>query len=250
MAEARVQLQAGFVLHSRAYRDSSLLVDVLTADYGRVSLLAKAQRQTKNRQSKPLYPFSELLLSWQGKSDLKSLIASEAKQIVPPLVGRSLYAGFYVNELLLRILPQYDACPELYIIYREFIESLSDLSQQQALENNQLLEPLLRKMEFEMLDALGYGVSFEYQGDGADIIKASVLYRLDPEAGFFPVATTELNAQKQSLSHFTGEEILAIAHHNYDEPAVLNAAKRLSRLVLGPHIGNRPLKSRELFKRL
>ncbi|MGI1677362.1 MAG: DNA repair protein RecO [Cellvibrionaceae bacterium] len=247
MSEARVQLQPSFVLHSRPFRDSSLLVDVLTADYGRISLIAKAQRQTRNRQSKPLHPFTELLLSWQGKSDLKSLTASETKKISPPLIGRNLYAGFYVNELLLRIVPQYDACPELYSIYHQFIEELSSLS----VENNLTLEPVLRKIEFEMLDALGYGVSFEYQGDGKEEIKASLTYGLDPELGFFSVSgSREKMSVRDQTRFFLGEEIMAIGKSDFNKPSVMKAAKQLARIVLAPHIGKRPLKSRELFKRL
>ncbi|MGH1472301.1 MAG: DNA repair protein RecO [Cellvibrionaceae bacterium] len=246
MSGSRVQLQCGFVLHSRPFRDSSLLVDVLTVDYGRVTLVAKAQRQARNRQSRPLNPFTELLLSWQGKSDLKNLVHSESRKISPPLVGRNLYAGFYVNELLVRIVPQYDACPELYSIYHQFIEELSSLS----VETNQALEPVLRKIEFEMLDALGYGVSFEYDGEGTGEIDASVTYGLDPEFGFIPVNVSQGVTSGDQKQLFLGEEILAISRGDYFSPQILNAAKRLSRLVLAPHIGNRPLKSRELFKRL
>ncbi len=247
MSEARVQLQPGFVLHSRPYRDSSLLIDVLTADYGRTTLIAKAQRQSRNRQSKPLHPFMELLLSWQGKSDLKTLTASETQKITPPLIGRNLYAGFYVNELLLRIVPQYDACSELYSIYRRFISDLSSLS----VESNQTLEPVLRKIEFEMLDALGYGVSFEHRGDDGGEIQAEQLYGLDPELGFFTTnESREPDSSKSNEKYYLGKEILAIARHDYSETGVLRAAKRLARAVLAPHIGNKPLKSRELFKKL
>lgn len=234
----RIQLQPGYLLHTRPYGDSSLLVDLLSRDYGRISLLAKGQRQN-NKQRKPLHPFSELFVSWSGKSDLKTLLDAEIKSPQIPLKGKALFCGFYINELLVRLLPQMESCPEVFEDYQQFVIAISAVTA----DDLSLIEPVLRDFEFRLLDALGYGINFYSAADSGDPLVADCFYRFSSDAGFFPV-----NAGDQRSGYFLGGDLQAIADRDFSLESTRAAAKRLSRLALASHLGDKPLKSRELFK--
>jgi len=234
----QVKLQPAYILHTRPYRDTSLLIDVLSLDYGRVSLVGKGIRNQKNRTRSPLYPFTELLLSWQGKSDLKTLTGSEAHSLPPLLKGNHLYCGFYINELVMRLVPLYDSCPEVYQLYKEYFLSIANN------ENTQDIEPPLRQFEFGLLDAMGYGVDF-HQGDGGHgELQENAYYRYVPDIGFI-----QSNSRNQQ-DVFAGKALLAITHNDYTELDTRRTAKRLVRKALAVHLGNEELKSRELFGQL
>lgn len=231
----QVQTQPGYVLHTRPYRDSSLLVDVLSRDFGRVSLIARGQRQARQKSRRPLQPFVPLLLSWRGKSDLKTLTAAENNAAGVFLSGHYLYSGLYANELLVRLLPQGDAYPEVFSIYQQLLVRLAA---------GEELEPTLRGFEFSLLDELGYGIELSAEATTGEAIQPQGIYAYVAEAGFVALASNDPRA----ASGFLGQDLLAIAADDYHLPETRRAAKRLSRLALAAHLGNRPLKSRELFR--
>src|SRR6185437_10727813 len=117
-------LQPAFVLHTRPYRDTSLLLEIFTPDYGRVSTLARGARGLRSRFKGLLQPFVPLLLSWYGKTELMTLSAAESQGKVLDLTGEKLLCGLYLNELLMRLLHRYDAHPQLYIVYQETLYAL------------------------------------------------------------------------------------------------------------------------------
>lgn len=231
----QVQTQPGYVLHTRPYRDSSLLVDVLSRDFGRVSLIARGQRQTRQKGRRPLQPFVPLLISWRGRTDLKTLTAAENSAAGVFLGGHHLYSGLYANELLVRLLPQGDAYPEVFAIYQQLLMQLAAAAP---------LEATLRSFEFSLLDELGYGIELNVEATTGEPIQEGRVYAYAAELGFVALASND----PQAASGFLGEDLLAIAAADYRLPETLRAAKRLSRLVLAAHLGNRPLKSRELFR--
>jgi len=234
----RVYLQPAYILHTRPYRDSSVIVDVLSQDYGRLSILAKGQRQSSLKNRKPLQPFSELCLSWQGKGDLKFLLDSEFGKILPALVGVRLYSGLYANELLLRLLVQGDECPEVFQLYRELLVNLAE---------EKPIEPCLRSFELQLLEQLGYGVDFFNESDSNREIEANKIYSYDVEMGFQRVELAE--NKKLKANYFLGEDLFAIAQQDFSSEQVKRSAKRFMRLAFSPHIGSKPLRSRELFLR-
>lgn len=228
-----VELQPAYVLHTRPYRDTSMLVDFFTPAYGRITAVARGVRSRKSPKRNLLNPFTRLLISFQGKTDLKLLTHFEAEGAQFCLIAKHLFSGFYLNELLVRLLPELDACPEIYELYESALDELSA-----GLD----LEPTLRRFEFQLLSELGYGVSFLMDVHSTEMIQRHLDYFLDPLRGFY-VAAYDASGEAQ----FCGEDILAIYHGDYSHPDVKRAAKHISRVLLKPLLGNKPLSSRELF---
>ena len=160
----RISLQPAFILHSRHYGDTSLIVDVFARDLGRVSVLAKGYRKKTNRG---LQPYTKLLLSWSGRSEMKTLTGVETSSTPTQLTGKQLYAALYVNEILLRLLPKMDAHPQLFDYYQHTLAQL-------AASND--VEPQLRGFEYQLLSELGYGLNF-YNDATGEIIERQKYYR-------------------------------------------------------------------------
>jgi DNA repair protein RecO (recombination protein O) len=227
------ELRPAYILHTRPYRDTSMLVDFLTPEFGRITAVARGVRSRKTPKRNLLNPFTRLLISFQGKTDLKLLTHFETEGAHFPLTAKHLFSGFYLNELLVRLLPELDAHPEIYSLYEQSL---------QALSAQQDLEPVLRVFEFQLLQELGYGIDFETDAKSGDAISAQVNYCLDPSQGVYVAhADVPLNFQ------FCGAHINAIAQHDFSLPEVKQTAKRISRILLKPLLGSKPLMSRELF---
>lgn len=238
----RIEFQPAYVLHTRPYRDTSLLLDLLTPDLGRVGAVAKGVRRGKSQRRPLLNPFTPILVSLQGRSSLKTLTAVEANGRGHHLSGLTLYSGFYVNELLVRLLGELDPNPDIFDDYQWTLEALSAINA----ETNRSPEPLLRQFEWRFLESLGYGIGFDQEADTGNPINPAVSYRFDPEAGFSPAEESQTQANSPQL--FLGRDLLACANTDFSNPQTLTTAKRLSRLMLQPLLGGKPLKSRELFR--
>ena len=224
--------QRGFVLHRRAYSETSLLVDVFTEDTGRLSLLAKGARARRSAWKSVLQPFTPLLLRWSGKSGLKILTKAEPAAITLPLQQIALYSGFYINELICRVLEQETAQPQLF---QDYLRCLTELAGTPL-----AVEPVLRRFEFQLLQSLGYGVDFLHCAGSGQPIDENMTYRYREEQGFMA------SLIKDNLT-FYGRDLLAFEQRRFDDTTVLQAAKRFTRLALKPYLGSKPLKSRELF---
>ena len=224
--------QRGFVLHRRAYSETSLLVDVFTEDTGRLSLLAKGARARRSAWKSVLQPFTPLLLRWSGKGGLKILTKAEPAAITLPLQQTALYSGFYVNELICRVLEQETAQPQLF---QDYLRCLTELAGTPL-----AVEPVLRRFEFQLLQSLGYGVDFLHCAGSGQPIDENMTYRYREEQGFMA------SLIKDNLT-FYGRDLLAFEQRRFDDTTVLQAAKRFTRLALKPYLGSKPLKSRELF---
>ncbi len=231
-------LQVGYVLHARSYRDSSLLVEYFSREYGRVSLLAKGAKARKTRGGSPsalLQPFVPLLCSWSGRSELKTLTACETANQTAPLAGRQLYSGLYVNELLVRLLHHEDPHQQLFDSYAQVLGELGSGSAE---------ERVLRQFEFALLGELGYGFDLAVDGLRGEPIVEDGWYHFHPEYGLV-LAGSEASDR---LPRYKGAELLQIGLGNFSGP-VRKCAKRLMRQALASHLGDKPLKSRELFQR-
>lgn len=234
----RVDLQPAYVLHTRPYRDTSMLVDLFTPEHGRVALVAKGVRTGKSRRRALLNPFTALLVSFQGRGGLKLLTAVEAQGPGLILQGAALYCGFYINELLLRLLAEHDPHPYVYENYQSTLMALS---------REQQLEPWLRRFELSVLEELGYGINLDAEANEDTPLQADAWYQFENELGFTQVPSNVHSAGAQSL--FLGRDLLAIAADDFSHRDTRQAAKRLTRAALQPLLGNRPLKSRELFRK-
>lgn len=245
----RIDLQLCYILHTRPYRDTSLLVDVLSQEHGKLTLIAKGARKAKSNQRYLLQPFIPVLLSWQGKSALKTLVGIEPalqktmvshstlSSTVSALVGKKLYSGMYVNELLTYLLPQDDPVDQIFDAYQLLLEQLTG--------DHSEIEPCLRRFEFSFLDELGYGVNVYQDADTGSAIHANTDYVFVQQHGF-----VVHNSEHSPQAVFSGQALLNIQQGDFTNVLTLQAAKILARTALQPHLKGRQLKSRELFATL
>jgi DNA repair protein RecO (recombination protein O) len=229
-------LTPAFILHSRPYRDTSLLLEVFSEEYGRVGLVARGARAARSRQRGLLQPFQPLLLSWSARGELGTLNGAETAGAAVPLGGNGLYSGFYLNELLVRLLHRNDPHPELFPIYLEALRRLA-----QAPE----LEGVLRRFELGLLEALGYGLQLEQEAGGGAALEPDLLYDYQLERGPVPVA--QGGGSGLTLS---GRSLLALHELRLEDAQVLRDAKRLTRAALDLCLGGTPLKTREVIRQL
>lgn len=228
-----------YVLHARPWRETSLLVEVLSADHGRLGLVARGVQGPRRQALRAaLQPRQHIRLDAVQKGELAYLNAAEAIDAVPPLRGDATLAGFYVNELVLRLAPRQDPQPALYALYSEVRARLADAD---------ALAWTLRRFERDLLDALGSGFDFAHDGDGAPIDPAA-RYRLDPEHGPRRVHG-ERNAGDRARSA-TGRALLALASDARPVAEELAGLRQVLREVLASHLGGRGLKSWELMGEL
>lgn len=224
-----------FVLHHRPFSETSLLVDIFSENNGRLTLLAKGARRTKSPWKSVLQPFTPLLMHWTGNGAVKTLIKAETASLTLPMQNKALYSGFYLNEILCRLLAQETAQPE---IFQDYLNCLTQLAGSPL-----AVEVALRTFEFRLVRHLGYGIDFSHCVGTGKIVEENMRYRYLPEEGF--LATAQENNQT-----FWGKDLLAFERLDFSDPNTLVAAKRFSRLILKNYLGDAPLKSRELFTSL
>jgi DNA repair protein RecO (recombination protein O) len=229
----RIELQPAYVLHRRPYRETSVLLDLFTREYGRVSVVAKGVRQARSSSQGLLQAFSPLLISWSGKGELMTMIGAEAQGASAQLRGDCLFAGFYLNELLVCLLQKWDAHPVIYALYEKTLAAL----QEDALE-----EKVLRAFEKGLLDELGYGLLPKTDAALERAFSADKFYRFSYEQGL-----VVCDADDTGPSVFSGQSLLAIAREEWEVGDVLRDAKRLMRYLLAPLLGAREVQSRKLF---
>ena len=229
-----------WLLHSRPFRDTSLLLDFFTLERGRVSAIARGARSSKSRLRSLLQPFMPLVIDTVGRHELQTLRGCEVR--TPPLgqlLGERLFAGFYVNELLVRLLGTHEAEASLFRAYEETL---------QALAGAQDMEMLLRCFELELLENLGYGVQFDSDANSGEILEEQACYYLQTDGGFVRQQQAWLpEAGAQGL--YPGNELRRIMLRDFSAASTRRCAKQLLRELLQRHLGDRPLSSRELFRR-
>lgn len=225
--------QRAFVLHSRPWSETSLLLDLFSEESGRVRLIAKGARAKRSNLKGALQPFTPLLVRWGGRGEVKTLRSAEAISLALPLTGIHLYSGLYVNELLARVLEHETRFSELFFDYLYCVRALASSAGSP--------EPALRQFELALLHHLGYGVDFLHCAGSGEPMSDTMTYRYREEKGF--IASLVID----NVS-FTGRELRALAERDFPDAATLRAAKRFTRMALKPWLGGKPLKSRELFR--
>lgn len=228
---APTTLQHAYLLHRRPYRETSLLIEAFTASAGRIALIAKGARAGRKGHAAILQPFQPLLISWTLRGEVGTLTAVEPREQRVTLSGTALFSGFYLNELLMRLLARNDPHPELFDSYEKTLHLLSEPTQ---------AEWSLRLFERDLLESLGYGLLLEQSVDGRQI-QPHINYCYHLEHGPAPVG-----AQERCLQ-VSGATLLALASGEMPSEQARRDAKRLMRAALGLYLGNKPLQSRELF---
>jgi len=231
MTDSAVYLQPAFILQQHKFRETSLIIDVLTRDFGRVSLVAKGVRKAKSKTAGLLQPFIPLIISYFGKTELKTLTDVEITQPFIQLQGLALYCGFYVNELVGCFLHHYDPHPDVFAYYGECLSSLSDSSK---------LEAALRIFELDLMDAVGYGLQLEYDFHNEKPVHPSTKYHFNVEQG--PIEALD--------GHFSGKTLQALKSRELNDPQALIEAKILMRTVIAVYLHGKPLKSRAVINKI
>ncbi len=229
------QLFECHVLHRRDYSNTSLLLELFSPRHGRFPVIAKGVKRPRSANAALLQPLRPLWVKVTGRGEVKTLGRVEQGGPGVQLMGRALYCGFYLNELLIRLLGRGDANEHLYANY------VQALSQLQAEPDP---SPVLRRFELRLLREIGYAMVLEQDADSGAPLKPDSRYRYDPEHG--PVTSLTGDAGFS----VSGRTLLGLAHGEVLDTAGAREARQLMRRVLGHYLGDKPLKSRELFRHL
>lgn len=224
-------LQRCFVLHSRHYSETSLILDVFSEESGRITLMAKGARRKRSNLKGALQPFTPLFMKWTGRGSMPVLTHAEPISIGLPMRSYILYSALYVNEILARVLEVQTPYPALFLDYLNVLRELAQADNP---------EPALRRFELALLDHLGYGVDFLHCAGSGLPVDDEMTYNYREQRGFI----ASLVAGQLT---FTGRQLKAIAARHFESQDQLRAAKRFTRMALKPYLGSKPLKSRELF---
>jgi len=230
----QVLLEHGFVLHQRAYRNTSQLLDCLTATHGRVALVAHGSRRGPNSRRALLQPFAPLRFSWLRRGELGRLTNVEAEVQSYALGPQHLLAGFYVNELLLRLMARGDPNSDIFSCYSRCLAQLAEAAN---------VARTLRLFELRLLRALGYGLELENDTQTGEPLQAESRYLFELERGPRLAVSSSLQAEI-----YSGHELISLREETLEDEASLRSAQRLLGRVLKTYLGERPLKSRLVFK--
>ncbi|MDG2174640.1 MAG: DNA repair protein RecO [Gammaproteobacteria bacterium] len=238
-----IELQPAFLLHSRPFRDSSLLLDFLTPDYGRVSAIARGGRSAKSKNKSLLQPFTPIQVSMSGKSDLKTLRTVELRSGSIALTGERLFSALYMNEIIVRLFQGHESNPNFFNTYEQCLLHLTC---------DESPEPVLRQFEMALLDSLGYGIDFSTEANSQTPIEEKCWYYFQEGSGFVKAQIQEPDKPKEegSNSVYRGEALLNIHARNFNHANTCQTAKNVIRGILNNQLGPNPLCSRALFKSL
>ncbi|MGH8223178.1 MAG: DNA repair protein RecO [Woeseiaceae bacterium] len=231
----RIQNEPAWLLHHRPFRDSSRILEVLSREHGRLSLVARGSRSAGSRLKGILRPFMPLELSWVMRSELGTLTGAEVHGAPVTLRGDALLAAYYLNELLLNLLHRHDPQPEVFDAYAATMRSL-------ARDGN--VAARLREFELALLRILGYELNLDRDAESRETLVAEEHYEYRIEQG--PVRT----ARTRGGLVFSGEVLAAIGARSFDRPEVLLGAGRLLKRVIAFHLDGRELKTRKVLREL
>ncbi|WNH47772.1 DNA repair protein RecO [Stenotrophomonas aracearum] len=235
----RIEDEPAFVLHARSWRETSLLVEMLTEQHGRIGVLARGVSSPRSQALRAaLQPLQWIRFSAVQRGELAQLRGAEALDAAPRLSGDAMLAGFYVNELVMRLAPRQDPLPELYAYYGQM---------RQRLGAGESLAWTLRRFERDLLEALGFGFDLSHGSDGEPIDPAA-RYELDPLEG--PRRLLSERGADPRRGTATGSALLALAEDEMPGTDDLASLRRGMRAVLLHHLGGRGLKSWEMLEDL
>lgn len=232
----RIQQQPAFVLHSIPWRETSLVVEFFTAQHGRLPLVAKGVRRPRSALRGLMQPFQPLLIGWFGQGELRTLKTAEWQGGIPLLQGRALFCGFYLNELLMRLMGRDDPHEVVFQAYQTAMERLA---------GGNSLEPVLRAFEVSLLRELGYAPQLDREADSGAPIDPAATYRFEQESGALRIVAGEGNTVQ-----FLGKTLLDMAAGHYEDPLTLSQSKQLMRLLLGHQLGRTDLHSRRIIQEI
>lgn len=224
----RVISEEGIILHTRPYRETSLLVKVITKNYGLITGVAKGTRGSK--RGNILQPFNRFLLNWSGSTSLVNLNSYEMLSFVT-LAGRQTTLAFYLAELLIRLLPEGEEMPRVFLALDWALKNIGN----STLDS----EVTLRTFEKLLLEEIGYGIDFNFEYVSGKEIQPDRYYVLVGNQGFIAAPNEE---------GFLGSNLLDISEARFLGAGSRRAAKNIFRALLNEQLGDRPLLSRKLIR--
>lgn len=230
--ESRVVHQPGFVLHSYPYKETSLIVDVFSRDYGRIALMAKGAKRPHSKLRGVLQTFQPLSVGWSGKSEVRTLIGAEWVGGMLPLEKSALLCGFYLNELLVKLLARDDPHPALFDHY---VATLNQLA------HSEPAPIVLRKFERALLKETGVASDFTVCTSTGQAVEPDQSYVVDPEHGTRPARPAD------AWPKVSGKTLLDMEHEDYADSNTQSQSKFLMRFLLAHHLGGIQLNTRQIL---
>ena len=233
MEKRRVANEPAFLLHRRPYTESSVLIDLFSRHHGRMVLIAKGARKLKSRWRGSLLPFQSLIAAWSGRGEVKTVTGIEGEGPSCGLRGKALYCGYYMNELVLRLLHRFDPHEDVFDNYANALARLSTEEDQ---------ERVLRIFEKQLLRDLGYGMHLVRDADRGNPIDPGERYRYRPDAGPLKYSDTDHNGVSVH-----GATLLALEEEVEFDERTRRESKRLIRSVLDYHLDGQTLRTRIVY---
>lgn len=230
--ERRKLLEPAWLLHHRPWSDTSRIIDLMTRDHGRVTLFAHGARRPKSQHRAVLRPFVPLLVSWSGGGDGGTLTAAEAAGGSPALPPARVISAFYLNELLIKLLPKEDRHETLYDAYGDALEALANADEQ----------PALRAFERVLLEELGYGLDLVREAGSRRPLEADRYYHFEPGHGVSAVGEGEPGPDTHA-----GRAMLAVARGELDALDAQRAARGIFGAAIAHCLEGRGLASRDVM---
>ena len=235
VARGRLEDEQAFVLHTYPFRDTSVIVEAFTRRYGRVGLIAKGAKRPKSPLRPALLAFQPLALAWTGRGELGTLTRAESIGTARTLSGVAMMCGYYLNELVLKLLQRDDPHEGLF---NEYDRAL------QALAAGEPTEAVLRRFELALLREIGYGVQLECEAERGTPLVAEERYVYWPERG--PLAV-QGSARPAGALELRGKTLLDMARGDFSDPVTAAESKQLMRWLIGQHLDQRTLSTRQLL---
>ncbi|MEO8386323.1 MAG: DNA repair protein RecO [Betaproteobacteria bacterium] len=239
---------SGFVLHTYAYRETSLIVEAFTRSHGRVVLVAKGAKRPHGALRGILNPFQGLLLAWFGKSEMKTLKTAEQEKILPQLSGAALLSAFYVNELVLKLATREDPHEKLFDTYATTMALLATLPTDKR--STREIAPILRQFEVSLLQELGYALLLHGEADSHAPICAEHEYVYLVERGPLLVGTAAREPVGKAGLQVRGKTLMDMSCSDYRDPQTQTQSKQLMRMLINHLLGDKVLHTRQLIREM
>jgi len=232
--EVRITEQPAFVLHSYFYKETSLIVEAFSKDYGRIALIAKGAKKPHSRLRGVLQTFQPLMLNWSGRSELRTLTAAEWVGGMMPLENSALLYGFYVNELLLKLTAREDPHPGLFDHYVTTLTRLAHTDSSQV-------QIVLRQFELAILKETGVGADLSVNMHDGQPVDPNEVYIVDPEGG------PRIAQMNDTSLRVSGKTLLDMVNEEYSDPITQVQSKLLMRTLLAYHLNGAQIQTRQIL---
>lgn len=234
MVRVKISQQPAYLLHRRPYSETSLLLDIFTQEYGRLTLIAKGCRKKKNQAQGLFLSFKPLLLSWTGKGELPILTSIEHSEYVKTPSSMGINCGYYINELIMKLLHRHDPHEQLFNRYHQ---SFLDLSQGQD------ANLVLRVFEKYLLQEIGFSLVLDHDVETGEVINEKSEYKYYPQSG--PVLSANVNDETIS-----GETLIALQKERFTTDKVKRQARFLTRYLIDIQLNGKEIRSRRIMREI